>query len=440
MLHYIFSISSLLSGMGILLIGSGLLGTLLGLRGSEEGFSEAAIGIIMSAFFIGYIAGSLLCPKIIRRVGYVRTFAVMAAISSVVALLHGLVVDPYVWWGLRILNGISLVGLYMVMESWLNEQITQQRSQIFGIYMTISLLALGVGQFGVLIYGPGSLASFALVSILFSLGLMPVALTRTTQPTPMESSSFPLKSLFHAAPVGAVGSLLSGLITGSFWGMAAVFAHGLGFSETHVVTFISFAVFGGALLQWPLGKLSDNRDRRQILFWIAICAAVFVLLLLILHAISMAAFMVVALLYGGFSFSLYAISVAQTHDRLDASQILDGTRGLLMLNGIGASIGPFMAGIVMSILGSRGYPVMLAIVLCGLALFIKWRIHLDEPVPEDERGLFVPVTRTSTIAAEMDPRTYLETEDSSDDQESTSEAVLGSQPPLNGNETDSIQR
>lgn len=410
MLRYIFSISSLLSGMGILLIGSGLLGTLLGLRGSEEGFSEAVLGIIMSAFFIGYIAGSVLCPKIIRRVGYVRTFAVMAAISSVVALLHGLVVDPYVWWGLRILNGISLVGLYMVMESWLNEQITQQRSQIFGIYMMVSLISLGIGQFLVLIYGPSSLASFALVSILFSLGLMPVALTRTTQPTPMESSSFPLKSLFRAAPVGAAGSLLSGLVTGSFWGMAAVFAHKLGLSETLVVTFIFIAVFGGALLQWPLGRLSDNRDRRQVLFWIALCAAGLALLLLVLHAISTIAFMIVALLYGGFSFSLYAISVAQTHDRLDSSQILDGTRGLLMLNGIGASIGPFSAGIVMSLLGSRGYPILLALVLCGLALFIKWRISLDEPVPEEERGLFVPVTRTSTIAVEMDPRTYSENE------------------------------
>ncbi|HHO70046.1 MAG TPA: MFS transporter, partial [Halothiobacillus sp.] len=147
MIQIVTSIRSLLLGMGIFLAGSGLLGTLLGLRAGEEGFSEAVIGLIMSAFFIGYILGSYFCPKLIRRVGHIRTFAAMAAISCVVALLHGLFVDPYVWWVLRIINGISILGLYMVIESWLNEQITHYRGQIFGIYMTVSLLALGAGQF-----------------------------------------------------------------------------------------------------------------------------------------------------------------------------------------------------------------------------------------------------------------------------------------------------
>jgi len=410
MIQIVTSIRSLLLGMGIFLAGSGLLGTLLGLRAGEEGFSEAVIGLIMSAFFIGYILGSYFCPKLIRRVGHIRTFAAMAAISCVVALLHGLFVDPYVWWVLRIINGISILGLYMVIESWLNEQITHYRGQIFGIYMTVSLLALGAGQFLIVAYGPNELASFALVAILFAIGLLPIALTRTAQPTPIATDSLSLKTLFKKAPVGAAGALISGLVTGTFWGMSAVFAHALGMSNNLIATFIALSILGGALLQWPLGKLSDNRDRRWVLSWIALAGAGAVLLFPLLGSVSITAFMAAALLYGGFSFSLYSISVAQTHDRLSEGQVLEGTRGLLMLNGIGASIGPMMTGLVMQLLGSHGFPVMLAATLVGLVIFIQWRMRVDRPVPEAERGEFVLVTRTSAVAADLDPRTHPEQE------------------------------
>jgi len=411
MIQIVTSIRSLLLGMGILLAGSGLLGTLLGLRAGEEGFSEGLIGVIMSAFFLGYIVGSWLCPKIIHRVGHIRTFAAMAAISSVVALLHGIVVEPWAWWLLRVINGISLLGLYMVIESWLNETVTHHRGQIFGIYMTVSLLALGAGQFLILLYGPMDLASFALVAILFSLGLLPIALTRTPQPVPIATGALSLRTLYKRAPTGFAGALLSGVITGAFWGMSAVFAQGLALGDGLVAAFIALTILGGALLQWPLGKLSDNRDRRHVMSWIALIGAAFALLFIVLQPLSLSAFLAASLLYGGFSFSLYAISVAQTHDRLGEGQVLEGTRALLLLNGVGASIGPLFAGLMMQGLGSHGFPVMLSMVLLSLTIFVQWRLRIDRPVPEDERGEFIAVTRTSAVAAELDPRTHPEQEE-----------------------------
>ncbi|MGC9457789.1 MAG: MFS transporter [Halothiobacillaceae bacterium] len=406
MIQVVTAIRSLLLGMGILLAGSGLLGTLLGLRAGEEGFPQWVTGIVMSAFFVGYIIGSWLCPRIIHRVGHIRTFAAMATVSSVVALLHGLVVDPYAWWWLRVLNGISLLGLYMVIESWLNETVTDHRGQIFGIYMTISLLALGASQFLILLYGPMDLASFALVAILFSLGLLPVALTRTPQPQPIATGALSLVTLYRKAPTGVAGALLSGVITGAFWGMAAVYAHDLALSAQMVATFIAVTILGGALLQWPLGKLSDNRDRRIVMSGISLAGALCAMALFALDASSGILLMVVALLYGGFSFSLYAISVAQTHDRLNQGQVLEGTRALLLLNGIGAAIGPLLAGGLMQLLGSaRGFPLALILTLMALATFVHWRMQVDRPVPEADRGEFMPVTRTSAVAAELDPRT-----------------------------------
>jgi MFS family permease len=410
MLATVASIYSLLLGMGILLAGSGLLGTLLGLRAAMEGYSELIIGVIMSAFFLGYIVGSFVSPALIRRVGHIRTFAALAAVASAASLLHGLLIDPVVWWVLRIITGFAVLGLYMVIESWLNEQVRQKRGQVFAIYMMVSLIALGVGQFLILAYGPGNLASFVLVGMLFSLGLLPVALTHVSQPIPVETPRFPLKGLYRNSPVGFVGSLVSGMITGTFWGLSAVFALSIGLDNLGVALFISAVIFGGALLQWPIGHLSDNRDRRVVLVMVCLVGAIAATAIFAVAGISLIALLAAAVLYGGFSFSLYALSVAHTHDRVDVHHVLEATRGLLLLNGIGATLGPVLTGLAMHYTDTRTLPLVMGILLVMLALFIQHRIRVDRPVPTEEQGEFVPVTRTSPMAAEMDPRTDVEPE------------------------------
>jgi len=411
MLPTIVSIQSLLLGMGILLAGSGLLATLLGLRAHAAGFSDVMIGLIMSGFYVGYILGTIWIPRIIRRVGHIRTFAAMAAISCVTALLHGLLVDVWTWLALRVISGISLLGLYMVIESWLNERVNEHRGQIFSIYMMITLLALGAGQFLIGIYGPMNLGSFALVALLFALGLIPVALTRVIQPTPIQTERLSAGALYRLAPAGTMGALLSGTITGAMWGMAAVYANRIGLPDHQVAWFVALLIFGGALLQWPLGKLSDHYDRRLILILIAAAGGLASLALLVVapmavHTPSMHWLIWPStLLFGGFAFSLYAISVAQAHDRLNPDQVLEATRSLLLLNGIGASLGPLLSGLMMGRLGSIGFPLFGLLILLLLAALISWRIRLDAPVPTDERGEFVVSTRTSAAAADFDPRT-----------------------------------
>jgi len=412
MLPTIVSIQSLLLGMGVLLAGSGLLATLLGLRAHAAGFSDLTIGLIMSGFYLGYVLGTSWMPRLIRRVGHIRSFAAMAAISCVTAILHGLIVDPWAWLVLRVISGISVLGLYMVIESWLNEQVGHhhQRGQIFSIYMMVTLLALGSGQFLIGIYGPLDLGSFALVGLLFALGLVPVALTRAIQPTPLQTDRLSARTLYRMAPAGTLGALLSGTITGALWGMAAVYANRIGLPDHQVAWFVALLIFGGALLQWPLGKLSDHYDRRLILILVAAAGGLASLALLVVapmavHTPSMHWLLWPAtLLFGGFAFSLYAISVAQVHDRLNPDQVLEATRSLLLLNGVGASVGPLLSGLMMGRLGSIGFPLFGLLILLVLAALISWRIRLDAPVPTDERGEFVMTTRTSMAAADFDPR------------------------------------
>lgn len=411
MIATIYSVCSLLIGMGILLAGSGLLGTLLGLRASVENFSEVTIGLVMSAFFMGYIVGSYLCPKLIRRVGHIRTFTALAAMAAVVALLHGMWINPWFWGLLRLINGICIVGLYMVIESWLNDQVHHKRGELFAVYMMVSLAALGAGQFMMIIYGPEGMGSFAMVALLFCLGLIPLALTRVHQPILMTSAKVPIKELLEISPVGAVGSFASGLVTGAFWGLSAVYAVNIGLTNSGVAAFVAAAILGGAILQWPIGRLSDRFDRRQVLMWSALGSALVAAAVFLIGSMSLTLLIALTVPYGGLSFSLYALSVAHTHDRMHhADNAMGVTRGLLLLNGIGATIGPLLLGVGMSLTDPVSFPLILALLLVGLAIFTWRRIALDPAVPTEERGEFVLLTRTSPAAIEMDPRTDVELE------------------------------
>lgn len=396
---------SLLLGIGILLMGSGLMGTLLALRAVEEGFSELAIGIVMAAFFLGYILGSWWIPSVITRVGHIRTFASLAALAAVAALLHGLWVDPVVWAMLRLVTGISLLGSYMVIESWLNEQVTERRGQVFAIYMTVALLSLGAGQYLLLLYGPDLLQSFMLVAMLFALGLVPIALTPVTQPVPMKTERLPLRELFHRAPSGFVGAWVSGLLTGSFWGMAAVFARDAGLNDSAIAAFLSAAIVGGALFQYPIGRVSDFFDRRKAMLTVAFLTGLGALGLALIQAEALLLLVGISMGWGAFAFSLYALSVAQTYDRLQPSEALGATRGLLLVNGIGSTLGPLAAGSLMAFGGATAYPFGMLGLLGAFSIYLLIDLRLHPAVPAPERADFVPVMRTSPVAAEIDPRT-----------------------------------
>ncbi|MCB1961078.1 MAG: MFS transporter [Rhodocyclaceae bacterium] len=404
MIHAIRPVATLLAGMAILLAGSGLVGTLLGLRANAEGFSGLALGIIMSGFFTGYIVGAFACPTLIRRIGHIRAFTAMAALAAAVSLLYGLIVDPWVWWLLRVVHGIAIVAIYMVIESWLNEQMHDQRGKIFAAYMMISFISLGLGQFLIALYGPGHMGSFALVAIFYSLGLIPIALTPVHQPTPIHIPRLPLRRLYRISPVGFMGGLVSGLVSGAFWGLSAAYAAAQGLDAFHVALLTSVAIFGGALMQWPVGHVSEHRDRRTVLVGVCVLAALSASAMFVTSALSVTSFIVATGFYGGFAFTLYSLAVAQTHDRFHAAEALEATKALLVLHGSGAMLGPIVVGALISAFGSRVFPLVLGSLLAALALFALWRIRRDAPVPAAELTEFMPVHRTSEVAMEMDPR------------------------------------
>jgi MFS family permease len=401
-LRLVTSLFTLLSGMTVLLIGVGLLSTLLGVRAQAAGMSSGTIGLVMAAYFAGFVIGTYWCPAIIRRVGHIRAFTAFAAISAAVAVGHALWLDAWFWGALRLINGIMMVGLYMTMESWLNTAVdNSQRGSLFAVYVTLSLLAMSLGQFLLMLSSAQGFALFALVSILFSMGLVPIALTRVQQPTPVETPTLHLRQLIGFSPLGTFGTLIAGLTSGAFWGLGAVFAKALGLSPFHIAAFMGATIAGGALLQWPIGKFSDRFDRRNVM--LAVCAAGALLASSITVAthLPLPVLLALSFLYGGVAFTLYGISVAHMNDQIRVEDMLEASSGLLLIYGVGAVIGPMVGGQLMTRFGPASLFIYFAAALALLGLFGLHRSRVTEPTPLEEQGEFVPMVRTSQAAIDL---------------------------------------
>lgn len=401
MLPHLLPIGSLLSGTALLLLGTGLLNTLLALRGSLEGFSDQTLGLLGSAYFVGFFIGTLVDPRLIRRIGHIRAFAFFAAAITASVLLHVLLIDAWLWFGLRVITGIALVGLYAVIESWLNGQAAgERRGQIFSVYMTVNLLSLAAAQQFLRLDSPAAFTLFAVSATFVVVALMPVVATRLPPPALTDSPRLPLRKLWKAAPVALSGALASGLAMGAFWGLGAVYAGRMGMDPPDVALFITVTILAGALLQWPIGLLSDRVDRRRSVAAVAGLAAAGGGLVIAL-AITGQSLVPGALLFGGTAFAVYPIVVAHLIDHLHHDEILSGNAALLMVHGAGAAAGPALAGALMSWSGPQGLPAFFALTFGPIALFALIVSRRNTDVIVEEAAHVRPMLRTSPVALEM---------------------------------------
>jgi len=398
-------LTALLAGVALLLAGSGLLGTLLAVRGSQAGFGDQALGLVMSAYFLGFLAGTFLAPPLIRRMGHIRAFAFFAALCACAVLAHPLWVAPWPWGLLRLATGIALVGLYTVIESWLNSQSApEHRGRIFAVYMAVNLLALALGQQLLRLAPADSFALFSLVAILVCAAMLPVTATRLAQPPTPASERMRARQLARAAPAAAVGALFSGLAMGAFWGLGPVYAARQGLAPGQVASFMSLAILGGAVLQLPIGKLSDRGDRRLTLGLVCALAAILAVFASLLQA--PAAWLLHGLFfaYGGLAFAVYPVAVAHLLDRVPAEQVLPACSSVLLVHGAGAAVGPAMAGALMHRFGPAALPAWFAAMQLAVVAFTLARLLQRRPAPE-QPAHFHPMLRTTPTALELLPET-----------------------------------
>ncbi|MGB0965168.1 MAG: MFS transporter [Litorivicinus sp.] len=343
---------ALLVGIGLLGVGNGLQGTLLSVRASIEGFETSTTGIVMSAYFIGMMIGSLAVPRLIQRVGHVKVFAACASVASVVILVQSVVIEPIIWWVLRIVMGGCFAGIYVVSESWLNNQASNEnRGSLLSVYMLIVTLGMGSGQFLLNVAEPSTADLFILVSVLVSIASVPILLTARPAPRFEASQSMSLLALYRESSLAVTANMLTGAAHGTIYGLGAVYALNIGFSTAQVATFMAAFSAGGLLFQWPIGYLSDRVGRRAMLLWLGLASALTPLLALLAPKDAWY-FLGLIVLLGGAVMPMYSMCLAYLNDRIEPEKVVAASGAMLAASGIGLSVGPIVIGVVMSTLGN----------------------------------------------------------------------------------------
>lgn len=397
-------VAALLLSVAILLMGSGLQGTLLPVRAQIESFLPYQIGILGSSYFLGFAAGCLLGPYAVRRVGHIRAFTAMVSIASTTVLAHAVFLDPIVWWPLRAVTGFCFAVLYMIIESWLNERATNEnRGLVFSVYTIINLTVLTIGQMMMVLGKPSDFPLFALSSILVSLAAVPVALSRAQAPAPLVTVRVRIRYLYRISPVGAAGSFVVGLTNGSFWSLAPFYAQLSGANTTGIALFMSAAVIAGAAGQWPLGRLSDKWDRRKVIVIAATGAAIAGLSLGLATKGWGGEIFILSILFGAFALPLYALCAAHMNDVVEEGGFVEASSGLLLLYAGGAVVGPLIASVSMRGMGPGGLFVFTAVAHAAMAGFTLYRMALRAPPPEAARGRFVDALRMASAVSVVDP-------------------------------------
>jgi len=393
------TITSILFSYGLLLLANGLFATLLGVRTQVEGFSPNLVGFIVAAYFSGLLLGGMFAARVVTRVGHIRSFAAFASLMSASALMHPIFVEGYAWMGFRLVAGFCMAGMIMVTESWLNETATNKtRGKILSFYMITNYFAAGCGNFLLTVGDPSDFELFSLASIIFSLSLVPVLLTRARAPVPVYTERMQLWELYRIAPLGVVGVFCCGLVNASINGLGSVFATNIGFDQQELATFMAVMIMSGLLLQWPVGLLSDRIGRGPLLVYIPLIVAAAAIWQLFVEGFLLV--LTGAGFLGAFVFTLYSLSAATTNDHVTSEQRVQVAGALLITYGAGAVIGPVIAGQFMGLLGPQGlffYIALIEIILCAFAIMTR-RQRVGSP---GKRKPFVAVPSTQATSNQL---------------------------------------
>jgi len=423
---------ALFSGIGLILLANGLQGNLMGVRSVIENFSSVSTGIIMSGYFVGYFVGSNLTPSMVSRVGHIRVFAAFASMASLSILIIAAYVNPVVWTLGRFLTGLSLVSCYVVAESWLNDRANNRtRGKLLSVYMIINYLALACGALLLNFDDPTSFKPFVLVSILLSIALIPILLTKRPAPKFKKIGTLNLIELYKISPLGTISSFCTGAIYSALFAMFAIYATKINFSLFEVSILLFLTTIAGAFFQGPVGYISDVYNRRIVIVLCNIFSAIFCLVLIFisgdklfnlnaLHLLlninvfqnfnlltyagtSKLYFFIIVTIYAGIALCIFSLNLAHTNDFVPREKFVAAGGGLQLVFGLGAMGGPLFCSIVMDKLGPNGYFFYLFCFHIIIALFGLYRMARRQVV-ENPDNTFTSLPKNITPAGlELDP-------------------------------------
>ena len=390
----------LLLGIMLLMVGNGIQSTLLGIRGNIEGFTTFQLSVVMSAYFLGFLFGSRLAPRMIRRVGHVRVFSALGSMISAILVVYPVLPDWVVWAGLRVLIGFAFSGIYITSESWLNNTATNEtRGQALSAYMIVQMIGIVSAQVLLNVADPADFTLFVIPSVLVSLAFMPILLAATPSPTFELTQGLSFRELFRISPLGCIGMLLTGGIFSALFGMASVWGAQVGLSVREISIFIGTMYAGGMVAQYPIGWLSDRTDRRKLVFGLSLFGAVLMVPATALP-IPVIGLMIVSGLLGAITNPLYSLLIAYTNDFLSKEQMAAASAGLIFMNGVGAIFGPLITGWLMGVAGTRGFFLFMFVLYAAMAGYTLWRMsrRAAPSVTGGFRGVAPTASTLATVA------------------------------------------
>ena len=400
---------ALLLGMMLLMVGNGLQGTLLGVRGGIEGFSTFEMSFVMSAYFAGFLVGSRVAPEMIRRVGHVRVFAALASFVSAILILYPAFANPVAWACGRIAIGFCFSGVYVAAESWLNNSAdNSNRGKALSIYMIVQMFGIVSAQALLALGDATGYALFIVSSVLVSISFAPILLSVAPTPAFETAKPMPLRTLIETSPLSCLGMFLLGGVFSAQFGMSAVYGTAAGLSITQISLFVSSIYIGALLMQYPIGLFSDRVDRRLVILVVALLGGL-ASVVAFLNGEYFGALLMVAFVIGGTSNPLYSLLIAYTNDYLEADDMAAACGGLIFINGVGAISGPLIIGWVMDRYGPESFFVVIAVLMLTMAAYAGFRMTQRTRVGIDD-GVYAPVMpNASLVAVEVASEYYIET-------------------------------
>ncbi|WP_207102235.1 MFS transporter [Paracoccus shandongensis] len=386
-------------GILLLMVGNGMQGTLLGIRGGIEGIPTFQMSVVMSGYFAGFLLGSLTVPGLIKNVGHVRVFAALGSMISSVLVLYA--VEPnWIWWTiLRTIIGFCFCGVYITSESWLNAGSTNEnRGQTLSAYMIVQLLGIVAAQALLNTSDPGGYTLFIVASVLVSLAFMPILLSARPAPQFQTIKRMTFARLYRASPLGCVGIFLMGGVFAVLSGMSSVWGASVGLSVAEISAFVAASYAGGLVMQYPVGWISDRYDRRKLVLMLAAVGAVTGVVAIAVQPGTWG-LVIAGALMGGIANPIYALLVAYTNDYLEQSDMAAASAGLLFIYGIGSMGGPVITGWLMEVIGPDGFWVYMAVLLALLTAYAGWRATRRRALTPEEQGNFAVITPNATTIA-----------------------------------------
>jgi len=419
---------ALFTGFGIIVISHGYQGNLLGIRSVIEDFNFVATGTMMSAYFVGFFIGATVVPNLVAKVGHIRVFAAFASMASLSSLIHIVFVDPYVWILARFLTGFSMIGIFIIVESWLNDRANNKtRGKVLSLYMLITYVGMALGNFLLNVSNPKNYEPFILISLLFSVALIPILLTRRKPPKFKKTSSIKIKELFKISPFGSISMFCTGFIFAPIFSLLSVYSITMKLTIFETSLLLVGVMLAGAIFQWPIGSLSDKYDRRKIIITSSIAAFIFSLLAIFVSgignslpnlfiesavtfnyfstAMDKTKLFIFIILLAGVTLPLFSLNLALVNDYIPKEKFVAAGGGLNIIFGLGAMAGPVLCSTLMHFLGPNGFFVHLLVFLFIIIIFGFYRLS-QRKIENNPESTFTPLPTTITpLGIELDPDT-----------------------------------